>query len=74
MSSTLQLLPLAIWVPGPWELILILLVLLLFFGGKKLPELARSMGTSITQFKRGLKESNESIQRPESGGDDEEKK
>ncbi len=29
---------------------------LLFFGGKKLPELARAMGSSVTQFKHGLKD------------------
>lgn len=31
-------------------------LIVLLFGSRKLPELARSMGTSITQFKKGLKE------------------
>jgi len=44
------------FLPGHQELWLILLVVLLLFGGRKLPQLARSMGNSITQFKRGLKE------------------
>lgn len=38
------------------ELLLIFGVLLLLFGAKKLPELARSMGKGIQQFKSGLKE------------------
>jgi sec-independent protein translocase protein TatA len=38
------------------EIFLILLVVLVLFGGRKLPELARSLGNSINQFKRGLKE------------------
>lgn len=42
--------------PGPTEVWVILLVLLLFVGGRKLPELARAMGSSITQFKKGMKE------------------
>ena len=39
---------------GPTELIVILLVVLLLFGSRKLPELARALGSSISQFKRGL--------------------
>jgi sec-independent protein translocase protein TatA len=43
--------------PGGTELWIILAVVLLLFGSRKLPELARSMGSSITQFKKGLKDS-----------------
>lgn len=39
---------------GDW--IWILLLALLLFGGAKLPALARSMGASVNEFKRGLKE------------------
>lgn len=42
--------------PGLPEILVILGLVLLLFGAKKLPELARSMGSSITQFKKGLKE------------------
>ena len=44
------------FLPGPGELWIVLVVVLVIFGGKKLPELARAMGSSITQFKHGLKE------------------
>lgn len=36
---------------GGWEVLLILLVVLIFFGAKKLPELARGMGKGIREFK-----------------------
>lgn len=39
--------------PGPIEIIVILLVVLLLFGAKRLPELARSLGKSLNEFKRG---------------------
>ena len=48
-------------IPGIGELWPILVVVLLLFGGRKLPELARAMGTSITQFKKGLKEPEDSV-------------
>ncbi|MFH1853523.1 MAG: twin-arginine translocase TatA/TatE family subunit [Candidatus Neomarinimicrobiota bacterium] len=37
--------------PGGWELILIFLVVLILFGAKRLPELARGLGQSIREFK-----------------------
>jgi sec-independent protein translocase protein TatA len=41
---------------GPAEIIIILAVFLLLFGAKKLPDLARSLGRSSTEFRKGLKE------------------
>ena len=41
---------------GAPELLIVLLVILVLFGGAKLPKLARSMGQAQSEFKRGLKE------------------
>ena len=41
---------------GPWEIILILVVVLLVFGAKRIPEIAQSLGKGITEFKRGVKD------------------
>lgn len=46
---------------GPTEMLLIFAALLLLFGATKLPELARSMGTSMGEFKKAQKESEESL-------------
>jgi sec-independent protein translocase protein TatA len=44
------------WSPGVPELILILLVVMLLFGAKRLPDLARSLGRSLSEFKKGKDE------------------
>lgn len=42
--------------PGAQELIIILVVILLLFGARKLPELARSLGASAKEFRKGISE------------------
>ena len=51
--NTLVLLPLAI---HGWEWLVIALVILLLFGGKKIPELMRGLGKGVKSFKEGMKE------------------
>lgn len=50
---------------GPSEVLLIFLAILLLFGGKKLPELARSLGKSIGEFKRGQHEGHQAAKESE---------
>lgn len=40
---------------GPWQIVLIVAVILLLFGGKKIPELMRGMGKGIKGFKDEMK-------------------
>ncbi len=44
---------------GMGELLVVLLIVVLFFGGKKLPQLGSSLGQSIKNFKKGLKENDD---------------
>ena len=39
---------------GMWEIILIVLVILLFFGAKRIPDLMKSLGKGVKSFKAGL--------------------
>lgn len=55
---------------GGWEVFLIIAVLVLLFGAKKIPELARGMGRGIREFKDATKEIKDEINY---NGDDDEK-
>ncbi|MFL2584335.1 MAG: twin-arginine translocase TatA/TatE family subunit [Flavobacteriaceae bacterium] len=46
-------LPLAI---GPWQIVLLVVLVVLLFGGRKIPELMRGLGTGIKEFKDASKE------------------
>lgn len=48
---------------GPWQAVIIVAAILLFFGGKKIPELMKGLGQGAREFKKGL-----------SGDEDDEKK
>jgi len=43
------------WTVGPWQIVLILVVILLLFGGKRLPELARGLARGLREFRSELK-------------------
>ena len=47
---------------GGWEAVLILAVVLVLFGAKKLPELAKGLGTGIKEFKKATREVTDEIQ------------
>lgn len=54
---------------GPWELIIILVIILLIFGPKKLPELAKGLGKGLREFKKAAHDVKDEL---ENVGDDEE--
>ncbi len=41
---------------GPWEIVIIFLVVLLLFGGKKIPELMKGLGKGVRSFREGVNE------------------
>ena len=46
---------------GPWEILLILVVVLILFGAKRLPELARGLGLGINEFRDAVDSSKKEI-------------
>ena len=60
---------------GTWEIVAIVLVVLLLFGGKKIPELMKGLGKGVKSFKQGMNEVEKEIKEiDEEGANKEEKK
>ena len=55
---------------GPTELVLLGALAFVLFGAKKLPELARSLGSSVTEFKKAVQESSENPEREDDASRD----
>ena len=58
---------------GPWEIGLIILVVIILFGGKKLPELARGLGLGLREFNKATREIKDEVKSTTDDVDDNEK-
>jgi sec-independent protein translocase protein TatA len=45
---------------GPWQIVLVVIVVLLLFGGRKIPELMKGLGKGMKEFKDATKEDSDS--------------
>ncbi len=48
-------------IPGPYQIVIVVILVLLLFGGKKIPELMRGLGSGIKEFKDASKEENDTV-------------
>lgn len=55
---------------GTGEIIIIVFVVLLLFGGKKIPELMKGLGKGVRSFKQGMNDITDEINRPADSSDD----
>lgn len=62
--STTAFIPLFLGNLRGWVWLIILLLVLLLFGGKKIPELMRGLGKGVHSFKQGIEEAKDEINRP----------
>ena len=53
---------------GPWQIVLLIVVIVLVFGSKKLPELARALGKAKGEFKKGTQEGEKLLEDEETDG------
>ncbi|MBD3166831.1 twin-arginine translocase TatA/TatE family subunit [bacterium] len=49
--------------PGGWELLAIIMAILLLFGGRKIPEMMKGLGTGIKEFKKGMNDDEDEKQK-----------
>jgi sec-independent protein translocase protein TatA len=46
---------------GPWELLIVFLVILLLFGARRLPDIAQGLGKGIREFRKAMKDTTEEL-------------
>ncbi|MSP65308.1 MAG: twin-arginine translocase TatA/TatE family subunit [Flavobacteriaceae bacterium] len=51
---------------GPWQIVLIVAVVLLLFGGRKIPELMRGLGGGVKEFKKAMREEDDETPKDDS--------
>ncbi|WP_130734824.1 twin-arginine translocase TatA/TatE family subunit [Flavobacterium sp. J27] len=52
-------------VTGPWQIALVIIVVLLLFGGKKIPELMKGLGGGVKEFKNAMKDEDQKLTKKE---------
>lgn len=68
--NSINIIPLFLGNLGMTEILIIAFVVLLLFGGKKIPELMRGIGKGVSSFKQGMNEIQDEITKPSSPRDD----
>ena len=51
---------------GPWQIVLIVAIVLLLFGGRKIPELMRGLGGGVKEFKKAMREDDDETPKDDS--------
>ena len=59
---------------GGWEILIIIFLILIFFGAKKIPDLAQGLGKGIKEFRKAAKDIQEDISLEENNSDSKDKK
>ncbi|MDH5365848.1 MAG: twin-arginine translocase TatA/TatE family subunit [Cyclobacteriaceae bacterium] len=62
------------WMPGGMEIAIIVLFIIIFFGAKRIPELARGLGKGIREFKDATKDIKDGIEKEANSTDDKKEK
>jgi sec-independent protein translocase protein TatA len=65
MSSFATIPLMAIGTPGPMELVIVLVIVLVVFGAKRVPEIGASIGKGIREFKRNISDVDRQMREPE---------
>ncbi|PLX30463.1 MAG: twin-arginine translocase TatA/TatE family subunit [Ignavibacteria bacterium] len=59
---------------GGWEILIIIFLILIFFGAKKIPDLAQGLGKGIKEFRKAAKDIQDDISLEENNSDSKDKK